>query len=117
MKKLILTAAIFTLSLLSYAQAQGPGERKFENDPKTQTEKMTADLGLTDAQKTQVLIINNDAANKKKAMRANQTEGVDKHEGMKKIESDRETALKGILTEEQFKKYIKIREDARKQRN
>ncbi len=132
MKKLLFSLAFCSVSLFSVAQGsaqqapqgssqpvqpgQGPSQRKFGMDPKAQTEKMAAQLGLTDAQKTQVLIINNDVVNKMKALRANQDASVDKQQGRKKIETDRDIVFKGVLTDEQYRKYTLMKEDAARKR-
>jgi len=114
MKKIILTFLVASITLISNAQQNGQKGQRM--DPKAQTEKMASDLGLNDDQKSKVLTVNTDASTKRQALRSNESDPSNRRADMKKIETDRDGALKGILTDDQYKKYVQMREDERKQR-
>jgi hypothetical protein len=114
MKNLFLTLAISSLGLFSNAQTEGPRGPKM--DPKIQTDRMAFDLGLNDEQKSKVLSINTDVSTKMQALRKSQTEGTSRQDEIIKIEQEKDSALKGVLTDIQYKKYAQMRADARKQR-
>jgi hypothetical protein len=115
MRKLILTLAISTSTFVSISNAQGPYIGSMP-DPGAQTDKMAADLGLNSDQKAKVLAINTDAADKVKALKANQADRSAGKEVRKQIEQERDTALKAVLTDDQYKKYTQLRDDAKRQR-
>jgi hypothetical protein len=113
MKKYFLALAVGSFVLLSGVHAQQQGGRP-KMDPQAQTDKMVTDLGLNDDQKAKVLAVNTDASKKMEAIPASEDKEA-RRTDRKKIEADRDAALKGILTPDQFAKYTQMREDARKQ--
>ena len=86
--------------------AQGKMQQKTpEERAKMMTDKMKTELTLTDDQYQKVQAINLDFATKSKDLRK---DGADKGswaEKMKPLDEERTTALKGVLTPDQFTKY------------
>ena len=114
MKKYIIALAINSAVLMLNAQPNRGGWEK--PDPQKQTDKMAENFGLSAEQKTQVLAVNTDASQKMQALSANNTNRESMHGERKKIEQEKEEKLKGILTSDQFQKYITKKEEMRQQR-
>nr|WP_321406306.1 DUF4890 domain-containing protein [uncultured Carboxylicivirga sp.] len=114
MKKLILSAFL-TIFIASASQAQNrpsPEERV-----KQQTEQMAKDLNLTEKQKEQVTELNKKFGEKMKKMRdENQGDREKMREAMGAMRTERNTELKKILTDEQYKKYLELEEKRMKER-
>ncbi|MCU4163686.1 Spy/CpxP family protein refolding chaperone [Carboxylicivirga caseinilyticus] len=114
MKKLIL-GAFLTIFIASASQAQNrpsPEERV-----KQQTEQMAKDLNLTEKQKEQVTELNKKFGEKMKKMRdENQGNREKMREAMGELRTERNTELKKILTDEQYKKYLELEEKRMKER-
>ncbi|RAJ08929.1 hypothetical protein LX64_01584 [Chitinophaga skermanii] len=115
MKKIIvLLFACVLASAASYAQ-QGPGgqSRTPEERAKMTVEWMTKELSLNADQATKVTGIQTDYF---KAMEKMRSEGRPDREAFKKMNDERDEKLKGVLTEDQFKKYTEKQEEMRKNR-
>lgn len=102
---------LFTLSLfvtsLSFAQVSSK-EIKEEKNPEDRakflTEKMAAELQLTDAQKEQVYIINLGIAQKNEGIRTSNFSEEEKRSIVKSNQEARIEMLKNVLTAAQFDK-------------
>jgi hypothetical protein len=102
---------LFTLSLfvtsLSFAQVSSK-EIKEEKNPEDRakflTEKMAAELQLTDAQKEQVYIVNLGIAQKNEGIRTSNFSEDEKRSIVKSNQEARIEMLKNILTAAQFEK-------------
>jgi hypothetical protein len=114
MKKYIFAFTMGSFLFLSNIQAQSGTRPKM--DPQTMTDKMATDLGLNNDQKAKVLTLNTEVIKKMQAMRSSGEDKDAMHADRKKIQQDRETSLKDILTPDQFKKYQDERAAARANR-
>lgn len=117
MKKAILAGMIFlfAITLQGFAQDKQAKERKTpEERARKQTELMTQQLGLTEAQVARISVINLEAAKKMEAARQKKAEQKKaKMEEMKAIRTDRENSYKAIMQPEQFAKYLEAKEKAK----
>jgi Spy/CpxP family protein refolding chaperone len=113
MKKLslIVAVALGALVACSVAMAQdaAPKKGKGSMSPEQQLEKMSTTLNLTDDQKPKVKALLEDTATKLKALAPE-----DRHTKGREILAEQKKALKGILTDEQFKKYEDTMANAKK---
>jgi len=114
MKKYIIAVAISSAVMMSDAQTNQAAKSK--PDPKVQTERIAKNLGLTDDQKAKVLIVNTDADQKMEALSANKVAGEKMRGERKTIGKEREDKLKGILTADQFTKYMAKKEEMKQKR-
>lgn len=116
--KCINVKSIFTMAFISAimlvcapAFAQEKAQQKTpEEKAKMMSDKMKTELVLNDEQYQKVQEINLDFATKTKDIKK---EGSDKSawiEKIKPLEEERTTALKGVLTPEQFTKYESLKE-------
>lgn len=93
-------------------QQMSPGERGANA-----TERMNTELGLTEDQRTKVLVINTEAAEKLEALKANKDNaGLNMREERKKTEDEKDSKLKAVLTDDQFRKYTQIKQEAEQKR-
>lgn len=111
MKKigLLLTALLMVCGV---AMAQGPrGDRN--RDPKQRaeqmTEQMTKDYSLTDDQKEKVKALNLDMSQKMSEISGDDREA--RQAKMQEIRQGYNKELKGVLTDEQYKKYEKAEKE------
>lgn len=103
-------AAIMLVCIPSFAQEKMQ-QKTPEEKAKMISDKMKTELALTDEQYQKVQVINLDFATKSKDIKK---EGTDKSawaEKIKPLDEERTTALKGILTPEQFAKYESMKEN------
>ena len=112
---IVLSSAIYMLNAQTNPADAQSGPRQ-KQDPKVQTDKMTKFLGLSDDQKSKVLEVNTDANQKIQALSEKKSKGENVRGERKKIEQEREDKLKGILTVDQFNKFIE-RKTAMKQKH
>lgn len=113
MKKLVIVIGI-VVSVLSSVNAQQqqelpPAKERAEK----QTEMMDEKLNLTKEQKEKVMEINLDAAQKMDGV-LKQTDRMAKFKGLRTITAEKDKALKGILSKEQFKMYQKMKSEMQK---
>lgn len=97
-------AVIMLVSASAFAQEKMQHKTP-EERAKMMSDKMKTELALTDEQYQKVQTINLDFATKSSDLRK---EGGDKSswaEKMKPLDDERTTALKGVLTPDQFSKY------------
>ena len=101
MKKLLASLIIICCAGFSTLQAQKMEKGEMA---KRMTDSMTVHLSLTEDQVPKVLAINQDFTGKAAAAKS---EGgkISKLKKLKAADEDRDKALKGILTPEQFKTY------------
>lgn len=115
MKKLIFAATLsFMVAFSTQSQNNGPNPEEFV---KRQTEQMVKDLDLNEKQTKQVSDLNAKFAEQmKKARDENQGDRDKMRASMKKMRDDRNTELKKILTDEQYKKHLELQEKRMKER-
>jgi len=111
MKKigLMLTALLMVCGV---AMAQGPrGDRNMDPKQRAQqmTEQMVKDYSLTDAQKEKVQALNLDMSQKMSEIKGDDRDA--RRTQMQKIRDDYQTKLKGVLTDEQYKKFEKAEKE------
>lgn len=111
MKKSMIFIGLMMVSTVIFAQRKGdPMERAAR-----QAEHMKTELGLDDVQYKAVKAINEEHAGKLMKIRRDSMLSKDaKHQQMKTLQNERETALKKVLTEEQQKKRVAKASDQRR---
>lgn len=110
-KVIILLIGIIVGSMnMSYGQ-----KRTAEDRAKRETEWMTKELKLTDAQKKQVSAANLEMTKAIKKARSNGDRD-EMRETVKKLNDDRMKKFEKILTEDQFKKYKTLLKERRQNR-
>lgn len=97
-----------TISLL----AQEPKEKLTAAERASKiTEKMKKALNLTDEQAKKVLAVNQDFATKMEKQRElNKEDRKNGRDEMKKIDDDQDARMKEILTTDQYKTYLELKE-------
>ena len=113
-KKILIAAALFLL-LAGVSSAQdGPpprdkGDKKMnpEEMAKRELKMLTKELDLTDTQVTFVQKILEESA---KQMKEQMQSGTKDFDAMKKIQEDKDSKLKSVLTDEQWDKYKEIKD-------
>ena len=109
MKKQIIT--MVALTMLSAATAMAQGERPEQKGPRgNMMEKMKTELSLTDEQAAKMQEVFKEMRPSKQGERPSREE-------MEKKRTEMETKIKGILTEEQYAKYQKMRSERRPPRH
>ena len=110
MKKGMIFFGLMIVSTIMFAQGRmDPMERAAK-----QAERMKTELGLDEVQYKAVKAINEDhAAKLTKVWRDSTISKESKHKQMKALHSEKETALKKVLTEEQHKKLAANRSEQR----
>lgn len=98
--KTMVGAIVMLLAVTTTVSAQ---DRAAEG-AKRVTDKMKTELSLTEAQYPKVEQINKDFMEKAKAGRT-VTDKVEREKSVKALADDRDTKLKAVLTEDQFKTY------------
>ena len=97
------------------AWAQGPSDALQSSTPQEratfQTEYMKDKLALTPEQLPKVSALNLDTAQKMEPVLKGSEGPLMKARAMKGIEAQKETALQGILTPDQFQKFLTLREE------
>lgn len=114
MKTKIMRLALFTLLVLSmqfiYAQDKSNEERA-----KTLTERMKQNLSLNDDQYEKAYTINLAFVNKATQVRNSGGGRLGKARKLKEADGERDKMLKGVLTEEQYKKFKEQKAENRKE--
>ncbi len=108
MKKLLLTS-LLSLGILSFAQKRERKEISPEKRIEKQAEKLTADLSLSEDQKAKVIVALNER--KESLPERKELTSEEKKELRKKMKAEQQTLkqkMKGILSEEQYKKWEAI---------
>lgn len=86
-------------------------------DPATMTQRMTTSLGLSPEQVTEVEQINQRFATQFEQQRKQQEAMRAAHqEAMGKIAAERDAALKGVLSEEQYARHLAHRQEMQERR-
>lgn len=115
MKKLFVLAlaALFTVSAFAQNKQKGTPEERADKV----TNRMKEKLNLSDEQVAKIKAINLDAAKKKEELKA---KGKDERKQMRtqvnNIETDRDSKIMEVLTEEQKAEYTKMKEKAKERR-
>lgn len=108
---MIATGLLLMISVSSMAQQRKMQERP---DPETRakmmTDRMTEQLGLNEEQKAKILAINLENAQKREAKMAEQKA---EREARRIQMQDQEKQIMEVLTEEQRKKWVEIKETRR----
>jgi hypothetical protein len=108
-------ALALCLVLSAAARAQGMADTLKSSTPQDratfQTEYMKDKLALTAEQLPKVSALNLDTAQKMEPILKGDEGPLLKLRAMKGIEAQKETALQGILTPDQFQKFLAMRED------
>lgn len=110
MKKLLMIAILFSLSLSAFAQR---GQNREMSTPEQRAEKMTNRMGeqldLNEEQKKEIYKINLQNAQKR------QEEMEARREAMKSLNESQKEQIGAVLTPEQKEKWEEIRSENRKQ--
>lgn len=108
MRKLILSLLLLSLSALpafAHCGMCGVGDKKDAGSmADKKVEAMTAELGLSEEQATQLKAIMNEKMEKKSALHEKQTAEMDA------VKEEYKSKLKSVLTEEQLKQYESMKE-------
>lgn len=106
MKKLLLIAVFFSgMQATVFAQDRGFRKHSPRERAEMQTERMTANLSLSEAQKKSVLEINLKSAEKMASA------GERSREAFKEAQKENEEQYKQVLTDEQFQKYETMKKE------
>ena len=117
MKKLLTISLMLAFSAMTFAQDGSAKQKKSPEDvAKRKTEKLAAQLELSDEQKEKVYELNLSAAKDKQELN---TEYKDKDDAERKeaanaVRKDYNQSLKEILTEPQMRKYYELKSSKRK---
>jgi len=125
MKKIFLASITGAIALFSNAttigsksvQAGQTAQSQKKYDPKEQTDKMAKSLDLSEEQKTKVLAILTDVSQKKEALRTKMGDTAKNSADWKTLDQDKETRLKTVLTDEQYKKHMQMKDDMKMKDN
>ncbi|POY37522.1 hypothetical protein C3K47_07090 [Solitalea longa] len=110
MKKLIMAVAALLITVAAYSQERTP--RGAEERASMQTQKMTKSLSLTDDQQKKVQDINLMYAKKVDELReANAGDREAMFNGLKKIDGEKDAALKVVLSEKQMADYETLKKE------
>lgn len=112
MKKTIVIAAL-SFTTLTIAAQDEPKGKTLEERVKMRTEKMAQQLQLSNDQKDKVFNANLKTAQSVEEIR-NQIKSL--HEKQKALLEEHDKEMKSILTEEQYQKYLQIREENKEKR-
>jgi protein CpxP len=117
LQKLSLIAALAVAGLLvsanlSQAQDASQGKKRGGRSPQEQVDRMSTELKLTADQKTKVTAILEDQRKQRSTLR--DLSGDERREKARALAKDTEKKLKEVLTSEQWEKWQKMREEARK---
>lgn len=112
------TAALLLWGGTAFGQEAPHRGGQAPKDPKVQAEKRTqqmkVQLGLTDEQATKVEAINEQFGQQMLSLRQEQND--ERRSRMRTATQERDAALKGVLTPEQFQKMTALREQRMEQR-
>jgi len=112
-----LALALVTLALPIVASAQDPSAALAKSTPEEraafQTEYMKTKLALADEQAPKVQSINLDAAQKMEPVIKGTDGPLVKLRRARAIEAEKETALQGVLTPDQFQKFLAMKDELR----
>ena len=116
MKKLIVALIALTAFSTQNLQAQNRGNMTPEEMAESRTKQMTKDLDLTEVQQKEVAEINLKSANKVGKLRGRgQNLSEDERKALRSKMRDAQVSMqkdmKGILTEEQYKKWDKMQKE------
>jgi len=108
-------ALVLSLVVAAAAHAQGPSQALQSSTPQEratfQTEYMKTKLALTAEQLPKVSALNLETAQKMEPVLKGSEGPLVKLRAMKAIEDQKETGLQGILTPDQFQKFLAAREE------
>ncbi|ERM84112.1 hypothetical protein P872_00965 [Rhodonellum psychrophilum GCM71 = DSM 17998] len=120
MKRTLLIAAIFSLTI--FAVSAQRGHQKTMQSPEERAEKMTSkmteQLELSEDQKKQIYQINLENATKRQAeMEARKEEMQAKRTAMMEKNKDQQEQIEAVLTPEQKTKWMELKDENREKRN
>lgn len=113
MKKILMIAAIFTMTIIGVSAQRGPQKAKMS--PQERAEKMTANmteqLVLSEDQEKQIYQINLENATKRQTeIEIRKSEMMEKNKGQ-------QAQIEAILTPEQKTKWVELKDENREKRN
>ncbi|MFD2201693.1 DUF4890 domain-containing protein [Shivajiella indica] len=116
MKKLLMIAIIFSLSLAAFGQREQQKEKPTpEQRAERMTDRMAEQLELTEVQKQEIYAINLQNAQKRQAeMEARRIEMEARREAMKSQMESQRAQIDAVLTPEQKEKWEEIRAENRR---
>lgn len=114
---LMLVVLFLTTTIFAAAQPQGGGQGKAtpEERAKRITEVMKTELNLTAAQETKVSSINLKYAKKNEEAR-NFADTAQRRKSLTALDTQKDFELKGVLTADQYKSYLKFKEEMKARR-
>lgn len=120
MKKILMIAAIFTMTIIGVSAQRGPQKAKMS--PQERAEKMTANmteqLVLSEDQEKQIYQINLENATKRQAeMEIRKSEMMGKRAEMMEKNKGQQAQIEAILTPEQKTKWVELKDENREKRN
>jgi hypothetical protein len=120
LKTLAFSLIILLTGTSAFSQPQGREQGRSNATPeeraKHQTEMMKTQLSLTSAQEQKVSAINLKYANKMEDLRKT-PENDAQHKAAMSIQTQKDNELKGVLTDTQYKDYLKKKEEMKNRRH
>ena len=111
-RRVALVLAVCITSMLSFAQYGGQGHRHPMPSVDDQVNRLSENLNLTDSQKAQARTILQDAREKMMALRQDTSlSREDRHAKMMEIREATSGQIRGLLNEDQQKKYDAIKQE------
>lgn len=110
----LLTAG-FLLLLVSIAMPSFAQDTKKDKAAKALTDTMRTQLSLDDTQYSKVYDINADFMGKLAGMKGDSDSKMAKFKKLKALDEDRDKALKGVLSAEQFKSFQEFKKQNRQE--
>lgn len=107
----LITVSLVVTALL-FAAGRSMAQTSPEERAKKLSEKMKTELSLTDEQYVKVQAINLEYAKKNDEIMKGSGGKFAKYKSLKSAQKEKKKELKPILTDEQFKKYEQMMEDA-----
>jgi hypothetical protein len=111
---LLLLAFLFAGHTVVNAQNGGGQRRSAEERTKRTLERLTPDLSLSQEQQGKLTPVFTDFYNGMSKLREDASGGRPDRSAFQKLATERDEKVKGILNEEQFKKYTTAMENMRK---
>lgn len=117
MFKTLISAAKAMVSVVALVLAftvNASAQDRSAESAKKMADNMKAELSLTDAQYDKVLEVNKGFAEKAAEARKSSTDKKQTAQAVKALNEERETSLKTILTEDQYKTYLLKKDEKKK---
>jgi hypothetical protein len=111
----IVAGSMLRFSCQTGGHAEATNSPTKQPDPAEQTKRMGKKLGLSEEQKSRVLLILTDALKNKKDLYEKLGDAAKNSSDWKAINEDKANKLKEVLTEKQYKKYLELKEEIKQQ--